>query len=661
MSSTLTTVVVFAPLGLLSGVPGQFFRALSLSLSVAVLLSLVWSISLVPVMGQWAARRTPPAHAGDGRLDRVYGRLLGRASPARAGRRVAVLLAAGTALLAGRSAPASCRRRTRAASSSTTRRRPAARSPKPIDRCGRWSGSSPPARGRRLVAPHRIRAGPVRDRAEHAATSWFGWCRAAAPPAIVRGDHRRPARPLPRRRAAGRHRVRAAAAGHPRRSRGQPRADRSEDLRRRSGRLAEMAEPVEAMLEHIDGVVDVVGTQAGGPDMTWTVDPGRGRALRPDGGAGLARSWPATGSARSPLRCACRIAPCRCASACPMPSASTPTQMATTVLRTADGAAVPLSAVATMTRSTGEGELRRENLRPVAVVSARLEERDLGSAVDEIRTGLARLPLPIGYTYEIGGQAAEPAAAFRQLLLVFALAGFLVFAILVAQFRAWLPGAADPAGGAAVVRRRLVLLWLTGIDLNISSAMGFILLVGLTVKNGIMLLDAFEVRRAAGEPFADGAGPRRPRPAPADPDDDGLHAVRAAAAGARARRRRRVAAAAGRDGDRRPGALDPGDAAARARAVCRRPGRPSDPSPGAAPDPGRPGCSAATACRLSRGCPGGCRARMDTRAAFSLLGVSPGASPDAIRDAYRDLVEGLAPGPFHGRCAAPGEGLGADA
>src|SRR6185295_64549 len=77
VSSTLTTVVVFAPLGLLSGVPGQFFRALSMSLSVAVLISLALSISVVPVMGQWAARRTPSPQAGDGRLDRVYARLLG--------------------------------------------------------------------------------------------------------------------------------------------------------------------------------------------------------------------------------------------------------------------------------------------------------------------------------------------------------------------------------------------------------------------------------------------------------------------------------------------------------------------------------------------------------------------------------------------------------
>ena len=75
VSSTLTTVVVFAPLGLLSGVPGQFFRALSLSLSVAVLISLVLSITLVPFMARWAASRAPgrPARRTAGSTARTAG------------------------------------------------------------------------------------------------------------------------------------------------------------------------------------------------------------------------------------------------------------------------------------------------------------------------------------------------------------------------------------------------------------------------------------------------------------------------------------------------------------------------------------------------------------------------------------------------------------
>jgi multidrug efflux pump subunit AcrB len=154
-----------------------------------------------------------------------------------------------------------------------------------------------------------------------------------------------------------------------------------------------------------------------------------------------------------------------------------------------------------MERANGQSELRRENLRPMAVVSGRLEGRDLGSAVADIRSNLDKLKLPIGYTYEIGGQYQAQAQAFRELLMVFALAVVLVFVILVIQFRAWVPAILILLAAPLSLGGALLLLRLTGIDLNISSAMGIILLVGLVVKNGIMLLDFSEKLHAEGEPF----------------------------------------------------------------------------------------------------------------------------------------------------------------
>ena len=76
VSSTLTTVVVFAPLGLLSGVPGQFFRALSLSLSVAVLMSLALSITRRAADGALGVRRIiePARRVARTARSRVYER-----------------------------------------------------------------------------------------------------------------------------------------------------------------------------------------------------------------------------------------------------------------------------------------------------------------------------------------------------------------------------------------------------------------------------------------------------------------------------------------------------------------------------------------------------------------------------------------------------------
>src|SRR6185312_1173323 len=76
VSSTLTTVVVFAPLGLLSGVVGQFFRALSLTLSAAVLASLVLALTLIPLLSKWGIRKSARGATHDGRLDRGYVRTL---------------------------------------------------------------------------------------------------------------------------------------------------------------------------------------------------------------------------------------------------------------------------------------------------------------------------------------------------------------------------------------------------------------------------------------------------------------------------------------------------------------------------------------------------------------------------------------------------------
>jgi multidrug efflux pump subunit AcrB len=134
----------------------------------------------------------------------------------------------------------------------------------------------------------------------------------------------------------------------------------------------------------------------------------------------------------------------------------------------------------------------------MALISARLENRDLGSAVAEIRTMLTSQPLPVGYTWEVGGQYDSQRRAFRELLLVSGIATALVFVILVIQFRAFTAAAIILAAAPLSLGGAFALLLLTGTDLNVSSAMGLILLVGLVVKNGIVLLDFAEMRYAEG-------------------------------------------------------------------------------------------------------------------------------------------------------------------
>jgi multidrug efflux pump subunit AcrB len=264
--------------------------------------------------------------------------------------------------------------------------------------------------------------------------------------------------------------------------------------------LEELAEPVEAMLEKTDGVVDVVGMQRGNPEVTWTIDPvaaGRFGTTVEDVGQQLSAAW--LGDVPTDLRLLDRRIPVRVR----LPDAIRfdPNQLPQTLIRTAEGKLIPLSTVAHMTRSNGQAELLRENLRSMALISGRLEDRDLGSAVSEIRGKLASLKLPVGYSYEIGGQYESQQQSFRELLVVFGVAVVLVFTILVIQFQAWLPAVLILLAAPLSLGGALLLLRLTGTDLNVSSAMGIILLIGLVVKNGIMLLDFSERLHEQGESF----------------------------------------------------------------------------------------------------------------------------------------------------------------
>jgi multidrug efflux pump subunit AcrB len=192
-----------------------------------------------------------------------------------------------------------------------------------------------------------------------------------------------------------------------------------------------------------------------------------------------------------------------------------PQQMAQTPVRSADGRSVALGAIAHASTSEGELILQRENLKQMSLVTARLEDRDLGSAVAEVRAKLDKIKRPVGYTTEVGGQYASQQKSFRELLTVFAIATALVFIILVVQFGRFIPAVLIILAAPLSLAGAFALLKITGTDLNVSSAMGLILLVGLVVKNGIVLLDYAHHLRDQGHPFTEAleiAGRVRLRP-----------------------------------------------------------------------------------------------------------------------------------------------------
>jgi multidrug efflux pump subunit AcrB len=189
--------------------------------------------------------------------------------------------------------------------------------------------------------------------------------------------------------------------------------------------------------------------------------------------------------------------------------------MSDTMLNSASGHMATLGSLANLTRLPGQTEIRRENLQRDIAVTARLEGRDLGSAVTAVQKVVNDLHLPPSIRVEYGGTYAEQQQSFHDLMLVLVLAIVLVFLVLLFEFRTLAAPIAILASAVLSTSGVFFALLVTRITFNIASFMGLIMVVGIVAKNGILLLDADQRFRAAGFSAHDAmiqAGRRRLRP-----------------------------------------------------------------------------------------------------------------------------------------------------
>ena len=184
-------------------------------------------------------------------------------------------------------------------------------------------------------------------------------------------------------------------------------------------------------------------------------------------------------------------------------------------LRTANGAVVRLNQVADVSAEASEVELVRDDLRQDIIVSARLEGRDLGSAMREIQDKLSQDKwLPPG-TVEYGGLYQQQQESFRNLVMVLLAAILLVFTVLLIEFRSFNEPVAIVFGAILAMFGTVAALWITGITLNIVSFLGAIIGVGIVAKNGILMLDFVQQLEADGVELVEAlvrSGHRRLRP-----------------------------------------------------------------------------------------------------------------------------------------------------
>ena len=175
-----------------------------------------------------------------------------------------------------------------------------------------------------------------------------------------------------------------------------------------------------------------------------------------------------------------------------------------------------LEQVADVEYDKGQKEIARDGLRQTVSVTARLQGLDLGSAIKAIQERLAKeVRLPPGMTIEYGGLYRQQQSSFRELTLALALAVALVFVTLLIEFRSFSHPAAIVTGAVLALSGVLGALLITHTTLNVVSYMGMIMVVGIVAKNGILMLDAVEDHLTAGESLREAllrSGRRRFRP-----------------------------------------------------------------------------------------------------------------------------------------------------
>ncbi len=176
---------------------------------------------------------------------------------------------------------------------------------------------------------------------------------------------------------------------------------------------------------------------------------------------------------------------------------------------------LPLGDVVTFDRPLASTVRLRDGLRSAAVMTAAAADGDLGAAESAVASALRRVPPPAGVEVEIGGQAASARSARHELYVVAITSILLVLLVLSVQLRSLRYALVVLAGAPLSTVGGLAILAITGLPLDISSMTGLILLVGLVVKNGILLLEHAQRGLASGlsiEQALQAASRRRLRP-----------------------------------------------------------------------------------------------------------------------------------------------------
>lgn len=151
-----------------------------------------------------------------------------------------------------------------------------------------------------------------------------------------------------------------------------------------------------------------------------------------------------------------------------------------------NGQSIPISSLVTISVQKGVAEIERENLQMMSVVTGRLDNRDLGSVMKEIQTKVTQdVHLPSGYYIEYAGAYKDQQQSFRELLLILIASSLLVFGVILFLFRDFRIALVILLISVLGIAGSYILLFITRTPLNVGSYTGIIMIVGIIAENAI--------------------------------------------------------------------------------------------------------------------------------------------------------------------------------
>ncbi|MEP6746897.1 MAG: efflux RND transporter permease subunit [Bacteroidota bacterium] len=153
----------------------------------------------------------------------------------------------------------------------------------------------------------------------------------------------------------------------------------------------------------------------------------------------------------------------------------------------------PITSLASVHVNAGDAEIQRQNLQSMGVVTARLENSDLGTVSKKIQQDIdAKIKLPKGYHIEYGGAFADQQQSFKELLLILVTASLLVFGVILFLFREFKIALLILLVAVLGISGSYIGLFITGTPLNVGSYTGLIMIVGIIGENSIFTFLQFK-------------------------------------------------------------------------------------------------------------------------------------------------------------------------